>query len=370
VAEIVDPLAEQLRGDVRRWIRAQLDDPQQRLAGASRAVQWLDAHLKSIGQDTRRIRRGLADQLVELCPWCHSTEQASAAALPVAGGAGRVKNYFQLRLDQVALDAVDYVGRVLGSELKSIGDDLITFGRELNQMASVAANCNGGEAAGAACATGEFGATVKVRSRLSELVTRVDTQLQSEYLDHQGGLYETVMQGGRPRAQLGAKMQEIARQVVSQAVVNFDVIGPDLTTSSASENQSGLQASVEAATPLLLEFGGARRVLAMLPATAMRQIDAGQISAAAGTDVSLVVGGDCGLTICVEAEQLPLVDIAVEIVQRRRDSVEFAKRVHTRSDINWMPLLTPPPVEESPRYQRITTLPLTTDHYVRQTEVL
>jgi hypothetical protein len=374
LADVVEPLAEKLRSGVRRWVFRQLDDPQQRLAGASRAVDWLERHVQSIGQDTHRLRRSLADRLVELCPWTQSADTAGtvgAADPAIAGSAERVNQYFQLRLDQLALDAVDYVGHVIRSELKSIGDELTTFGRELTQMATVAANCSGGEPAGKhspAASTnyaGEGGAMAMVESHLDELAARVDAQLQSEYINHNGGLFQTVMQGGRPRAQLGAKMQEIARQTVQRALASYDVIGPELAGS-----EGGLRTAVAAATPTMLEFGGARRVLAILPPDAAEQIDAGQLSQALGIGVSVVAGGSDGLTLCVEAEQLSLADVAVHIVQRRRDSVEFAKRVHTRSDLKWTPLLAPPAEAESPRYQHITTLPITTDHCVRQTEVL
>lgn len=368
VADVVEPLAEEVRSQVRRWVFLQLDDPQQRLAGTMRAIDWLGHHFQSIGDDTRRLRHSLAERLAELRPRSQPADQA--AAPPIAGNAQRVNNYFQLRLDQLALDAVDYVVRLIRSELKSIGDDLTTFGRELGQMAAVATNCSGSGVSDSQSPAAQGSVIAKVQSRLSELLASVDAQLQSEYIDNQGGLYQTVMQGGRPRAQLGAKMQDIARRTVQKALTNLDGGGPDLSDAEGNAEQGGLRSAVAASMPSLLEFGGARRVLAVLSPDAAPQVDTGQYSQALGTSVSIVAGSGDGFTICIEAEQLSLVNVAIHIVQRRRDSVEFAKRVHTRSDVRWTPLLAPPAEKESPRYQPITTLPITTDQCVRQTEVL
>jgi hypothetical protein len=43
--------------------------------------------------------------------------------------------------------------------------------------------------------------------------------------------------------------------------------------------------------------------------------------------------------LCVEADRLSIQHIAGAIVEHRRDRVEFAGRVHCRTDITWMPLI-------------------------------
>ena len=65
-----------------------------------------------------------------------------------------------------------------------------------------------------------------------------------------------------------------------------------------------------------------------------------EFSRTLGVDVTVVRGSDNSLTLCVEAGQLSLQHIALDLVQRRRDRVEFAERVHCRTDIAWTPLLT------------------------------
>jgi hypothetical protein len=57
-----------------------------------------------------------------------------------------------------------------------------------------------------------------------------------------------------------------------------------------------------------------------------------------GVDVTGVRGCDNGVTLCVEAGQLSVQHIALDLVQRRRDRIEFARRVHCRNDISWTSL--------------------------------
>ncbi len=55
--------------------------------------------------------------------------------------------------------------------------------------------------------------------------------------------------------------------------------------------------------------------------------------------MTTIIGTDSSFTLVVEAEGLSLPHIALEFVERRRDRVEFAGRVHCRTDIAWTPLI-------------------------------
>ena len=94
----------------------------------------------------------------------------------------------------------------------------------------------------------------------------------------------------------------------------------------------------------LIEHGGARRLLAIVPTVAASAAEREQLwlprSVLANSRLSRAE--PTRLILCVEAEQLPLSTVALQLVQRRRDSVEFAKRVHSRSDVAWTPLVSCP----------------------------
>jgi hypothetical protein len=91
------------------------------------------------------------------------------------------------------------------------------------------------------------------------------------------------------------------------------------------------------ATPAALEYGGQRRVLVVQPAGFDRS--KGGASPAVAIPVTEVAGCDNDTTVCVEADSLSVQHVALDLVERRRDRVEFADRVHTRTDVAWAPLV-------------------------------
>jgi hypothetical protein len=54
------------------------------------------------------------------------------------------------------------------------------------------------------------------QEKLSELAAEVDVRLQADYISQHGGLLKTIIDGGRPRAQLSAKLHELSRHVVQR----------------------------------------------------------------------------------------------------------------------------------------------------------
>jgi hypothetical protein len=186
----------------------------------------------------------------------------------------------------------------------------------------------------------EIRLAAEMTAKISEISAQVDARLQAEYLDPIGGLAKTIMEGGRPRAQLSSKLHELSHQAVRNAVAAVNV----LETIAGNSGQSGrddLRSALALATPALLEFGGRRRTLVVVPSGAAQPGFQDAISQGLGTAVTTISGADSGLTLCVEADGLSLAHIALEFVERRRDRVDFAGRVHCRTDIAWMPLIPP-----------------------------
>lgn len=60
---------------------------------------------------------------------------------------------------------------------------------------------------------------------------------------------------------------------------------------------------------------------------------------AIGAAATTTIGSDNNLAMCVEAGQLSVPHVAAALVEYRRDRVEFAGRVHSRTDVVWTPLI-------------------------------
>jgi hypothetical protein len=146
------------------------------------------------------------------------------------------------------------------------------------------------------------------------------------------------MGGGRPRAQLTSKLHEFARQAVQQALAGLNVM-EHATAEGGAQANAELRSGLAAATPALLEFGGTRQLLTVVPRNAVNVLTSAVLSKALNAAVTTTLGCDNNLALCVEAGDLSVQHIAASFVEYRRDRVEFAGRVHCRTDVSWTPLI-------------------------------
>jgi hypothetical protein len=240
--------------------------------------------------------------------------------------------------------------QLLLSDVKGLSDEITALGREIDQIVAAASRAGAGvetlrsrdTKSSSGVTHGRLAATLQVK--LAEIAAGVDARLQAEYIVPLGGLLKMVMQGGRPRAQLTAKLHELSRQAVQEALAGINVLESALADSPEQANAE-LRSGLAAATPSLVSFGGSRRVLAILPRDATGILAADKFGEAIGAPVTVLSGSNNNLTLCVEAAELSLTHIAAEFVARRRDRVEFAERIHCRTDIAWTPLI---PVSATP----------------------
>jgi serine/threonine protein kinase len=348
ISGIVQPLGEKLRSELRRWVTGRIDDPRERLVGARRAIAWMNHHLGQCDAELQRLRRTVVAKLDEL----RAEAVAAAAASSPGGGfqsrdtfSRRVFDYFRLRLDQLAISAAEHTVHLLLSDAKTMSDEITALSREIDQIATAVGRAAQSDTIGAASVAADpstravqTGVMAGLKAKLPELASDVDRQLQAEYISAHGGLLAMVMQGGRPRAQLSAKLHELSRQVVQNTLAGINLLD-DGADKTSSKQLADLRSGLALATPSLMEFGGTRRVLAVLPDDPAATNYAAMLSRVIGAAPAAIHGADTSLTLCVEADRLSIQPIAVSIVQRRRDRVDFAQRVHCRTDITWSPLV-------------------------------
>jgi hypothetical protein len=339
ISGIVQPLEEKLRSEVNRWVSNRIDDCDGRLPAARKAIEWIDQHCCQTEAELGRLQDRVIKKLcsVRQTVRVEGDDPRRTDSKQETSDGPLNWHYFQLRLDQLAISAALRTMRVIKSDAKEMGDKLILLGREISQIGQAIGRAATLHDTAVALETTDMASTrmaAMLQSRLSQLAADVDGRLQSDYINQHGGLLATILQGGRPRAQLCAKLLELSRQAARQAMMELSV--QDATLGGNDDKwQRDLHSALAAATPPLLVHGGARRILAVLPNTT----DLGDLSEKVGAPVSAVSGLDQSVTLCVEASELSLAHIALEFVERRRDRVDFAERVHTRNDVAWTPLL-------------------------------
>jgi hypothetical protein len=355
---IAEPLVEKLRAELRRWFVDRLDDPNSRLAGARPALDWLTKYLQTVEDELRKCGAASAAKCAGNIPERLDGKQAAPPSPTL-----NPLEYFRVRLDHLATRAAGYAMRVLLADAKVYSDELIALRREIGQFTQTVAGI-----AEAADPTDDRQHAEWLAPRLDALADEVDKLLKADCLRDQG-VWATIMQGGRPRAQLGAKLLELSRQAVSHALSELPT-AEGFASGAEGGYANQLRSHLCSATPVFLEHGGTRRVLAILPRNQATEAAAEALSKAAGFQLNAMPGGDNGLTLCVEAGELPLNEVAVELVQRRRDRVEFAGRIQCRSDIAWTPLVVEPAETTPSTWMEYETDPTMTESISSKTMVM
>src|SRR5262249_9156385 len=149
--------------------------------------------------------------------------------------------------------------RTFVADAKAVSDEIVSLGREVDQIITAIGHALNATRPDLCSSDAEGSARARLaanlQARLAEIAVAVDTRLQSEYVAAHGGLAKTIMQGGRPRAQLAAKLHEFSRRAVQEVSSGVNVLDRSLQA-SGGDCDADLHSALGSATPAMLEFGG------------------------------------------------------------------------------------------------------------------
>jgi serine/threonine protein kinase len=319
---IVSPLSMKLASDLARWVLSKLDDRQARLSGAERAAHWLIEHLSRVASDADRLGGGLRKQIAAIAEEIRSPGRRE-------DDWQRAIAYFRMRTDEHAVTASSLVAKRLLAELKSVLETIIEFGRHLKNIAAGMPQSDLYEAADPL--------STLVAASFASLLDSVDQSVQESFIRPNGGLFQTVMGNSRLRAQMLQELTRHARLVVDGLAAQPELIGAAVTTADSRAGSQALGTAAEFAP--LLRHGGVCRNLVVVPSS---QADGVQRVAGEGwSNFTVLTGAGHDVVVCQEGWGIPLANIAVDIIQRRRDYADFASRVVSRNDVRWTQLGAP-----------------------------
>ncbi len=360
----LDGRAGKLAVAVRDWIFDQVDACDAHVAGAKHAAEWFQNHLRTLERAAVTKASHLRSEILALRDNVLA-EQAGRRGTPpstrtdvkwLRGTQARVFEYSRLRLEQVVLTSVARWLRLVEGQTAATLDRLQEFWTDLNELAAafqVAPSL--GEILDGSAAPDivhhHWRALLNdVLARRQELVVKLDRAVEDEIAFGANKLRRFLTQARGIRGQLAAPMRSAARQLILKAMQDLNVARlADRSQGSAAVDSSELRRCIEAARPLLPTENAASRLLLVLP----ENIDQECIDAALGTDgedklpatIVRVEGGD--LIACQEVEQLPIRRVAAALVDNRRDYLEIARRLRTRTDVHWDDMLDSKPSGKS-----------------------
>ena len=172
-----------------------------------------------------------------------------------------------------------------------------------------------------------------------DLTERLDQRLATAVLKDAGGLRRLLGQGGDVRNKLPGIVRSIARTTVINLMKTLDAADMMFARQRDVDSDSAtLAESLASARPRLMRCGGSKRLLVMLPSgsTHVRPLEI--LHEEMDETPSVAENNDGDFILCYEVEQLSLTQVAVTLIDGRRDYAEFAARLHTRTDVDWSTL--------------------------------
>ena len=177
---------------------------------------------------------------------------------------------------------------------------------------------------------------------LPRLTMLVDFRFQATFLEKQGGLAALADDQSNLRLRIIDVLRKAAGRELRRAVANVDAGKLFLELySDPDEASERVREQVDRSVPALLACGGATRLLVVLPrgehASTMQQL----IENAVDETPTTVLDDDRDIVFCHEAEQIGLVDVANKLIEYRPYCADIAARIHTRTDVDWIPIPRP-----------------------------
>ncbi|TWT99721.1 Tubulin-like protein [Botrimarina colliarenosi] len=275
IESIVEPITTRLADEAVCWTLNRVNDTQERLEGASRAILWLDDYLVAVDGDLAKVATNIETERVRL-----TTGNANDTRFKL----------FRLRLDAAALVAARTIAMRLRSRLQSLRSELDTLRSVVVQLDSMF--------------TDESEAP-SVSGEVERFSIAVEQRLQADYLAAHGGLL-AVLSGETPTEVLEAMLAHAAQKVSRE---------------EASTVRAAADAALAAgfAAPPLADCGGV-----------FRRLTLEQPSRREGLD-----GNQNELLLVTEMSGVSLPHVAASLIGGRRDYAAFAERIRSRRDIAW-----------------------------------
>jgi hypothetical protein len=346
-------LAREMAESVRRAIQQWADSPDARVGGAIRASNRLHAHLKDLRAQVAARRNTLQVELEDLenalrdgtPPGRRSASFLKGAASK--GAANRTRKGLlhkrQCHLRQVAVltAAGDLVRSVTGSVL-ALGEQLQDTQRELDRVAQgfapPASAVEEEDGDGRHRAEGLFGALQsEIAGRLPELLDQLDQRFRSEFLAPRGGLFAVATSSTELRRTWPTALRTTAHQVLREALQNFDTARVLLEVHrEPDELQEQLRRHLAGAAAGWMSCARARRLLVVLPEGPSGQQLLKVVADDLGKQPSVLKEPTGQVAFCYEAEGVSLSHVAAQLTEGHSDCAAIARRVHTRSDVDWL----------------------------------
>lgn len=334
------------------WVQELANQPAVGVRGAQSAAQWFVARLRQFDEQARGLLERVEGERAELEAFL-----AAAADPDRAKGKGRApltevelaqKREKVAQLGQLtsALRAMRQVLQAICAKCVLAAERLRELARDVQFLASqFQTPAIWDESAITETPDSRLADEVRtttrqsLRERLSENGRLLVAEMCTGYLSREGGLL-SQFSTAEQRTALVAALRDAARTTVIKAIRSVDIGAALLPKDKPREWAAAqLRDCVAAAEPALAPLGSARRLHLLLPAS----VELARLQAFLLTEMGdlpeIIAHSDERVVFLLECDGLPFGKVVSALAEDRADYVEAASRLHTRSDIAWLPLM-------------------------------
>ena len=328
------------------WILGLVLTPKRRVEGAQHAADCLDEYLRAMGREAGESAQTRHRQLSALKQSLLGDKSGSRDWLRARGFASRrrqvadqrLSDYFQLSIEELALNGVCRLVGLILAQIATLNDKLRNLAADLNRLAEEFGRAPQ-PATAAQCTVAGGSETVLrvVSATLSALKAELTAEMERDLEEYLRCLATT--EDNDARRVIPHRLRRAARFKILRALKKV-ALGE--ITASADGKPCGrifsLAAGLKTATPRMSECGGQRRLLLVTPEDLPPAELLQQLGDKLAQPPTVIAGPEDSVLLCYDVEGLPLRRVAAAVLDRRFPNAELASRLHTRIDVPWSPL--------------------------------
>jgi hypothetical protein len=169
---------------------------------------------------------------------------------------------------------------------------------------------------------------------MPKIAAGFERRVADEIVAPRGGLVALLSASSEEVRLVPALLRSFARRAVFEGLREIDIPKMVLQPDSDFKHEN-VERYVQTAWPSVLDCGGAKRLLLVMPdcpsAARLPEI----IEQKRSEKPTVVFDSDCDVVACYEGEGVDLSNVAAAIANNDPQCAEVAHRLHTRVDVEW-----------------------------------
>ena len=308
------------------WIAAQIESPGLRVCGARWSAKWFANMLEGIHVRARSFVERIEDELNLIrSQGDRGTATARSSRKPVVDSlSSELLDYANLRIQQMFHRSMQGAAVAIMTQLNVVVGQIRAVSEGLNRLSMHFSTEVAQDTAARFSPTAIRDGVLIPVSVLLETDQALSEQLQTERSSfcqlfcRPGDLDSTVQR-------LQVTIREARLRTHSH----------DMRFREVSQNPDDIKQLLEHGRPRLAECGGALRWFVVAPPDLETDELNRQLGSIVSDPVTIIRDNVSELTICCEAERIPIDNVMAKLVGSRQDILAVARRLHTRKDVPW-----------------------------------